>query len=92
MGALVHWPVKVFILIGCLFWGWNKYLTNVTAAHGSWHFLAPHSFVYFRQPPKERHANEQVYRASWRAPEPSRPRVSQSKHISEYQVECNFGW
>jgi hypothetical protein len=45
MGALVHWSVKVFILIGCLFWGWNKYLTNVTAAHGSWHFLAPHSFV-----------------------------------------------
>jgi hypothetical protein len=24
MGALVRWSVKVFILIGCLFWGWEQ--------------------------------------------------------------------
>jgi hypothetical protein len=30
MGALVRWSVKVVILIGCLFWGWEQVDIAVT--------------------------------------------------------------
>jgi hypothetical protein len=38
MGALVRWSVKVFILIGCLFWGWEQGCSSCwsTTSPGTW--------------------------------------------------------